>query len=174
MSARTLAFAITVLVLPFAGCAPQPAVVEAPKGPSETESLAAMRAAVMDDYVKAYNAMDADALSMTFAADAVRMNPGKPATVGRDAIAAEFKAIFEELQRTYSSTNLTEAVTDAAVSGDWGYAHGTFQWTGKPKKAGPAQDLAGKWLVIAQRQPGGAWKMSRACWNYDSPVPPAK
>jgi ketosteroid isomerase-like protein len=171
MNAKPLAYAITVLVLLFAGCAQQQAVVDAPKGPTDAESLAALRVSVMDDYVKAYNAMDAAGLSMTFSTDAVRMNPDKPATVGRDAI-AESKAQFEEMQQTYASVSFTEAITDAAVSGDWGYAHGTFQWTAKPKKAGPALDMAGKWLAVAQRQPDGAWKMSRACWNFDAPMPP--
>lgn len=174
MNVKPLAYAIAVATLLFAGCTQQQAVVEAPKGPTEAESLAAMRAAVMDDYVKAYNAMDAAALSMTFTTDAVRMHPDKPATVGRDAIAAEAKALFDELQKTYASFSTTEAIIDSAVSGDWGYARGTFQWTGKPIKAGPAQELAGKWLVVAQRQTDGAWKMSRACWNLDAPPPPAK
>lgn len=174
MNAKPLAYAIAIAILLFAGCTQQQAVVEAPKGPSEAESLAAMRAAVVDDYVKAYNAMDAAALSMTFTADAVRMHPDKPATVGRDAIAAEAKTLFDELQKTYGGFSTTEAIIDAAVSGDWGYAYGTFQWTGKPKKAGPAQELAGKWLAVAQRQTDGAWKISRVCWNFDAPPPPAK
>jgi len=49
----------------------------------------------MTDFTAAYNAADAQAISMFYAPDAVLLPPGQPSVQGREAIAAHYAAAFD-------------------------------------------------------------------------------
>lgn len=173
MNTRWLWVAAGVCALLLTGCAEKAPVVEAPKGPPPAEDLAALKTAVVDDFLKAYNAGDAAGIAAAFTAEGAWMPPNRPAVVGREAMAASLKADFEGIPESFASVTLAEAVVDQSISGDWGYMQGTYEWVATPKKGAPLKTV-GKWLAVARRQPDGSWKMSHFCWNDDAPMPPPK
>lgn len=163
-----------ILALLMTGCAKQP-VEEAAKGPSAQQDVMALRSSVMDAYVNAYNAKDASGAASLYTADAVRMSPDQPATVGREAIEALYKAYFADVQKRYSQVTFSGTSNDAGVSGDLAYISGAFVWSGTPAGGGKPIEIKLKWVTVCQRQTDGAWKIARVCWNSDAPMPaPAK
>lgn len=168
---RNFALAVGTLALLITGCAEKKAVEQAAPKPSAQQDIMALRSSLIDGYANAYNGKDAAGVASLFAADAIRMSPDKPVTVGREAIQSEYQAAFAEIEKLYSQITFAETSNDAAVSGDWAYMSGAWTWSGNPKAGGKPVDLKGKWLMVAQRQPDGAWKITRSCWNSDAPMP---
>lgn len=170
---RLIAISVGILSLLAAGCAEKKEAEKTAPKPSTQQDVMALRTSIMDSYVNAYNAKDPAGLAAIFTDDAVQMHPDKPATIGKAAIEAGYKAELETNQKLYSQVTYSETSNDAGVSGDWAYMAGAFVWSATPAAKGKTVEIKGKWLVVCQRQPGGAWKVTRACWNSDAPMPQA-
>ena len=120
---------------------------------------------VMATYMTATNQGDVGALVGLFSDDAVRLPPNTQALEGIDRIRDNLVTIHE----TYD-IEATVIVEEARFSGDFAVARGTWALTLHPKSGGEPRDDVGKWLNLMERQPNGAWKISRNIWNSNRPA----
>lgn len=135
---------------------------------SRDEDVAAIKA-IYEQHVAAVNACDATATSVGFTEDAIFMPADQPAAIGRDSIRAWFQVYFDQL----TDLSFQESPEEVEVADDWAFARSTFTETATPKDGGAPLDATGKTIVILKRQPDGCWKVHRACWNLDKPLPGA-
>ncbi len=120
----------------------------------------------LEEYIKATNNGDMEAMAATMMKDIVYIAPDcKPMRsidqVKRwakdsffDPFNVKFNAEFENLE----------------VFGDRAYAPGSFQLDLTPKKGGEKIHLTGEFFDIFQ-QAGDEWKLKHCIYNYDQPVP---
>jgi uncharacterized protein (TIGR02246 family) len=126
--------------------------------------------AVSDAYVKATLAGDVKAIAALYTADALEMPPDEPAIKGREAIAAHYtKELAELAKNKMKLSKFALKHTGTAVSGDLAYDAGTYQQT-LTSADGKPMDETGKYVVLLKRE-GGAWKVSHAIYNRDTPPP---
>ena len=76
-----------------------------------------------------------------------------------------FKARVEANDTKMSITPL-----EIVIAGPWAYSRGTFTQDLTAKATGQTVHVDGKFLTIFRKQPSGAWKIYRDCFN--SNVPP--
>ena len=138
----------------------------APKATDTAADEAAIKADPVA-WMNAYNAGDADGVANLYAEDAVLMPPGVPAVTGRAAI-KEFVASDSTQAKAAGLTFKVDEPTGIGVSGDLGWANGTYSVT---DGAGSTVDN-GKYLAVYRRI-DGKWKLIRDTWNSDSPPPAA-
>jgi ketosteroid isomerase-like protein len=170
MKPKMMLLSMIALALLSAGCAKAP-VAEVPKGPSAAEDSAAIRALILDNYVKAYNAADVNGILAVMAPEFIWMPPEEPAVTSREALAAWLEKQFNGFKESGATIQYSASVAGSAVSGDWAYLHLNYVFRSTPKKAGKPAEFKGKALVVCQRQPDGSWKAARAYWNRDEPPP---
>ena len=153
-----IAFTVTfcVFLVLFSACSQKvndPADVQAIKDTQPT-------------FDKAWNAGNAEAVASGFyTADATKMEPNKPAVVGRDAIRALLQKYSDQFSQ--EGRNVAE---DVRVSGDLAVARGTFEGKENLKAGGYSAQFKGKWITAFQRQPDGSWKAFWDIYNSDLPV----
>jgi ketosteroid isomerase-like protein len=107
----------------------------------------------------------ASALAQLWTQDAVRMEPGGPAEVGKVNITAKDKK--EEMNRPRGAAVLSyepqicnvEVIGDHAV--EWGY----FRYVYRPRAGAKPQGGRAKMLRVLRRQADGSWKFSHVIWN---------
>lgn len=127
------------------------------------------REAVMaiEDHIRAaYAVGDADGVAAQYTEDAILMNPGKPAVVGRRAIADNFRPFFANFQG-----ELSQEIEEVEVLGDQAWMRGKIHIKVKAKKGSAKGELHGKYIAVAHRGPDGVWRFSRDIYNYDHPTP---
>ena len=130
------------------------------------KDLAALRA-VDQDWVKAYNAGDADAVASLYDTQAVLLPPGAPGVNGRAAIKAFFVKDTAESQKAGVTFSLGPKPA-GGVSGGMGWQSGTYA---VKDKAGKVVET-GKYLSVSIKK-SGKWRYLRDTWNADgvpSPV----
>jgi len=157
--------ALLLTVLAIVSCAPaaEEAVVE--ETPT-TEADVAATSQHVGAWTAAYNASDADAVAALYADDAILMDEGAPARVGKPAIRDSFVQLFE--LGTYSSVDLVDEVV--VCSQDCLIARGTWTQVFTPRGGSAQPREAGKWVWLIRRQPDGNWKIVWQIWNRDAPV----
>jgi len=128
--------------------------------PDTAADETALRAAAAQWWDR-HNAGDADGVAALHAEDAIVLAPGVPAAVGRPAI-REFMAGDIAAMKSAGVTSGGE-VTSAGVSGDLGWASGTYTVT---DASGTTVDT-GKYLSVYRRA-DGAWLLIRDIWNSDA------
>lgn len=113
---------------------------------------------------------DVAAIVADHAANGVRMAPGRPAIVGRQAISNFVQSVVSDFpKRELELTDIHEK-----VSGKLGYTWGRFSYAYTPTSGGdPARD-AGKYVAVATQDANGCWKHQWVLWNSDTPWPMAK
>jgi len=123
--------------------------------------------ALVDDYAKAVNAKDV-AASVAGMTDATRYyEPHMQALVGKSAIEQLHRGLFDQFDAKFSAP-----VVDVRVTGNLGVAQGTWTQTLTPRAEGAAPIAdSGNYMVVAQRQADGAWKMEGVFPNSDQPMP---
>ena len=127
---------------------------------------AAIRA-INPAWVKAYNAVDAKAISALYAEQAVLLPPGAPAANGNAAIRAYLAKDMAESAKAGVTFSLSPK-TDVGVSGDLGWESGAYA----VKAKSGATVEAGKYLTVYKKT-GGKWLIIRDTWNSDAPPAPA-
>ena len=124
-------------------------------------------------WVKSYNAGDADTVAGLYDEHAVLLPPGAPSVNGRAAI----RAFFANDMAASAKDGLMFALgakPDGGVSGDMGWASGTYT---VKDKSGRIVDT-GKYLSVSKKK-SGKWLYIRDTWNSDGasaaaePAPPA-
>ena len=124
--------------------------------------------AVDQAWVKAYNTGDVDGVANLYDERAVLLPPGAPGVSGRAAIRAFFAKDIAASAKDGVVFSLG-AKPDGGVSGDMGWASGTYV---VKDKSGRVLD-AGKYLSVSQKK-GGKWLYVRDTWNSDGPQAPAE
>jgi len=118
---------------------------------TDTDREAIRRAT--QNYVKADEARDADAMMQIIAEGVVYMPPGSQPFVGRESIRAFFKRHPWE----------TLAETPAEIEGKSDFAIVRGKYTGTAQ----GMPLSGYYIEVWQKQPDGSWRISRKVWNAD-------
>ena len=121
-------------------------------------------AAIEDRIRAAYAIGDAEGVAGQYTEDAILMNPGQPAVVGRQAIAEGFRFFF-----TYFRGELTQEIEEIEVMGDQAWMRGRMQIETTAKKGGAKNRVQGKYIAIARRDADGVWRFARDIYNFDQP-----
>jgi ketosteroid isomerase-like protein len=91
----------------------------------------------------------------------VRLSPGQPAEVGKQAIRESnerWAARSDVKVLSYAPETQDLTITDGWAF-EWAYFTGVFVESGKETR------IRGKRLMVLQKQPDGAWKCARGMWN---------
>ena len=131
------------------------------------KEMAALQA-VDQDWVRAYNAGNADAVASLYDEQAVLLPPGAPAANGRSAIKAFFAKDTAASQKAGVTFGLGTKPA-GGVSGDLGWQSGTYA---VKDKAGKVVET-GKYLSVSTKK-GGKWLYVRDTWNADGAPAPAE
>ena len=118
-----------------------------------------------EQWDKALNAHDPDALASLYAEDATRMHQNVPALKGREAIRTFFKTEFEEIDGVVDNTTV-----NVIVSGEYAICNGTYTAEDKIKSDSTLVHDVGKWVSIRKLQDDGTWKTIIDIWNSDLPA----
>jgi len=135
--------------------------IATPTSGAEPAKEVAAILAVDEVFVKAYNADDVDTVVSLYAEQAVLLPPGAPRAAGTSAIRAFFVVDMAESAKAGAKFVLG-ANPDGGVSGDLGWASGTYAVT---DKAGQVIER-GKYLSVS-RKIDGKWRYIRDTWNAD-------
>jgi ketosteroid isomerase-like protein len=118
------------------------------------------------DDITATIARDADALTALLDDDAVLLQPGAPAIVG--------KAAFHDFMKTAIAKSPSVQVVkyvpdirDIQVAGNVAYEWGYFDAVQKSSDQQAAQSVRAKFIRVMKRQPDGSWKFTRVVWLPD-------
>jgi uncharacterized protein (TIGR02246 family) len=113
---------------------------------------------------------DVDTLATLWTADAVALPPGEQPVVGIDAI----RAWLNRDRMDTSKFEVTEYVLDfkdVRISGDEAIEWGRTSMAMRPKGAPGGVRTSGNIMRVLKRQRDGTWKVARAIWNLERPVP---
>jgi ketosteroid isomerase-like protein len=124
------------------------------------KEMAALQA-VDQNWEKAYNAGNADALASLYDERAVLLPPGAPAVNGRAAIKGFFAKDTADSQKAGVAVSLGPKPA-GGVSGDMGWQSGTYAVKDKTGKVVET----GKYLSVSMKK-GGKWLYVRDTWNAD-------
>jgi len=121
---------------------------------------------VLADFDAAWEADKIDAATDGYyTSDAMRLEPNRPALVGREAIRTAFHSYGDKF--TWKGRDVAE---DVRVSGDLAVVRGTGSGTTSSKTPGITRTGKSKWIAAYARQTDGSWKVIFDCINSDLPV----
>jgi len=107
---------------------------------------------------------DPKALADLFTDDAVLLEPGNAAVVGRPAILAE----NQKDRAAHPDSKIVSykpVIQDLQIRGDWAYEWDTFDASYRESADTQPKSFRAKALRILHRQPDGSWKFSHVMWN---------
>jgi ketosteroid isomerase-like protein len=150
-----------VLTMGMAICLVLSVGCQRPEGLSEADR-AAIRQADAND-MKLMNAKDWKGDLALYTDDAIQLPPNQTAVQGKAAMQAWLEA-FPPF------SNFKEESLEIQGQGDLAYDRGTYSMTVTPPGLAPIEDH-GKYLTIWRKQADGSWKVARAIFNSDLPLP---
>lgn len=196
-----IALPLTLAISLAAACAPAPPREEttaedttagntsASAGTAAPEQDTGAVGQVRDQYIAAVNDGDLDRVASFWSEDGVLMPPGQPAAVGKPAVVAWYRNMFNQVD---ADIDIRSAETQ--ITGDWAYDRGTFTMTLAPRQPGatgadtpagtapgpaaadvktPSPSQTYNYLVMLHRDPGG-WRLARNIWSPEAmPAPGA-
>src|SRR5947207_10463743 len=98
----------------------------------------------------------ADELAKLWDSEAVRIQPGRAAEVGKSVIYADDKHWEASADRAKTLCYKPE-IKDVQVAGDWAFEWGYFSY----KDSSSSKPMRGKVLRVMKRQSDGSWKFAR-------------
>ncbi|MBI3473088.1 MAG: SgcJ/EcaC family oxidoreductase [Candidatus Solibacter usitatus] len=113
----------------------------------------------------AINASNETRYAALFTGDGVLMPYNAPQVAGQDNIRAWAHDMFNRFN--FAETMLPPE--EIEVAGHLAFVRGSYTQTVTPKGGGEQVQLAGKYLVVFERQPEGTWKLAQAIWNPNNP-----
>lgn len=127
--------------------------------------------ALLDDWVRLYNACDfLELVSAFYAENAVLLSPVEPPRKGREDILAGYqRASLVNDERVERSV-----IKDIRVSGDLASAWGLDSGVTTPRNGSGPSPYAVQWLMTFERRPDGSWKCVYEMWDEAPPEAPAK
>ncbi len=105
-------------------------------------------------FAKSVAAGGGKAFGTWFADDAVTLNNGKPAVLGRSAIAAQAQWDPKTYQLTW-----TPQGAQMGPSNDMGFTWGRYEGHSKDKNGEPVV-ISGRYFTVWKKLPGGEWKVA--------------
>jgi ketosteroid isomerase-like protein len=105
-------------------------------------------------FAKAVETGGGQAFGAWFADDAVTLNNGKPAVLGRTAIAAQAQWDPKTYQLTW-----TPQGAQMGPSNDMGFTWGHYEGHSKDKNGGPVV-ITGRYFTVWKKLPDGTWKVA--------------
>jgi len=159
------AIAVVALVALAAGGHGQPGTAAQSGTPADRQAISQIR----NQEIASFSSGDVEQLLSLCTDDLVLMPPNEPTLVGKDAVRAWARAMYQEfkIQGSYTST------ADLRVVGDWAFERMSFKLTLTPVGGGAAMEDVGKGFHVYRRE-GGAWKIALDIWNSDTPVAVAR
>jgi uncharacterized protein (TIGR02246 family) len=107
---------------------------------------------------------DPQALADLFAEDAVLLEPGSAAVIGKAAILAGNKK--EQAEHPGAKImSYKPDIRDIQIAEGWAYEWGYFDSSFRESEKSELKSFRGKALRILRRQPDGSWKFARVMWN---------
>jgi uncharacterized protein (TIGR02246 family) len=104
------------------------------------------------------------ALAELWSDDAVRLEPGKQAEIGKPAIRAADER--EKAARPKAKVvSYAPEIKDVRIEGDSAFEWGYFTGSYKETPDGEVKAFRGKLLRVLQKQGDGSWKFARVMWN---------
>ncbi|MFC2115153.1 YybH family protein [Bacteroidota bacterium] len=129
---------------------------------------------VLGTYILGVNNDDLDLFISAWCDDAIRMESGYPAIIGKEIIRAHFKKIgFDNFNCNIDLYGEIEV----EVSGDLAFSHANYILSITPKEGGSTTLFDGKVVDIYKRQADGSWKIyidspnSNPTWSNDTLSP---
>jgi ketosteroid isomerase-like protein len=107
---------------------------------------------------------DAMALSELWTDDAVRLEPGGPAEIGKQLIYTEDKKGRVEHPHLKILTYSPE-IRDIKIVDGWAFEWGYFNSSYRESPNSEVKSLRGKLLRVLRKQSDGSWKFARVMWN---------
>ena len=150
-----LAF-INAVVITFVAV---PLVAAADNRSSESSSEEADRIAIERLHrqdVEATLSDKADELAKLWDTEAVRIQPGRPAEIGKVEIYANDKRWEAKPDRPRTLCYKSD-IKDVRIAGEWAFEWGYISY----KDSSNPKPMRGKVLRVMKRQPDGSWKFSR-------------
>ncbi len=111
---------------------------------------------------------DADQLAKLWVEEAVRLQPGSPAEIGKATIYANDKRWQANLHGGRTLSYKPE-VKDLQIVNDWAFEWGTFEVRFRESEHGNEKTLKGKMLRVLKKQSDGSWKFARVMALIDAP-----
>ena len=124
---------------------------------------------LMVDLDAAVAAGDLDGFMSFLAEDFVDMPANEPTIVGKEALRAHHEPLFEGL-----NLRVTHEPVETRAFGDVVIQRGAGVGEIAPKAGGAALILDQKYLFVFKRQEDGTFKLWRAIFNDNAPVPAAQ
>jgi uncharacterized protein (TIGR02246 family) len=123
----------------------------------QEKDLAAIQSFIKQD-IAATLSQDQTALSDLWTNDAVRLGPGAPVDIGREAIRATNER-FKAAQAGLRVISYVPEIKDVTIAGDWAFYWGYF--TASYVAGGEEKRMRAKVLAVLRKQPDGSWKCAR-------------
>ena len=98
----------------------------------------------------------ADELAKLWDSEAVRIQPGRPAEIGKVEIYANDKRWEAKPDRPRTLCYKSD-IKDVRIAGEWAFEWGYISY----KDSSDPKPMRGKVLRVMKRQPDGSWKFSR-------------
>jgi uncharacterized protein (TIGR02246 family) len=124
------------------------------------------------DWLKAYQAKDADKIASFYAEDASVINPGLPVVTGKADILSMFRK--ELTDKNFSVTFPPSDKVVVSKSGDMAYTQGSYTVTYTDPKTKKPMLKKGKFVEVYMKQADGNWKDVVDIGNSDGPATPMK
>jgi uncharacterized protein (TIGR02246 family) len=149
-------FAAIGLLASLGACSSPPAADPGGVTLSQVEATAIIDR-LSEEWFAAVSAGDLAKAVEQYTDDAVRMEPGGPTMVGKEAILAWLQSQSDRY--TFDTSYVTDEVL--VLAPDWILMRNHGEHTATPKGGGDVIHLREKWLGLVQRQPDGSWKYRR-------------
>lgn len=129
------------------------------------DQLSAIEATAVG-YLTAFGRADVTAVLATYADDGVLMGPGRPAAVGKDALALVYPGVFAAVgfDMAYEINEVVQ------TSADWAFVRSATKGTETNKATGVVTHAAYQELFLLRKSPLGEWKIARYCTSKISPA----
>src|SRR5206468_8366448 len=144
LAALAVALALTTAIV----------LVEKENGSTQQAKLQIERLHQLD--IEATLSDKADELAKLWDSEAVRIQPGGPAEVGKATILANDKRWEAKSDRSHTLCYKPE-IQDLQIAGDWAFEWGYFSY----KDSSTPKAMRGKVLRVIKRQPDSSWKFAR-------------
>jgi len=139
------------------------------RGEQTNASVQADLAAIGDvrqQLIDALNADDIEGIMAGLTADHLTMPPNEPTPQTLDALRS-----WHERRIAAFNMNLVVSSSEVKIGRDWAIDHFSDTVTLIPRDGGASIQDTHKTLWIWHREADGSWKLSRAIWNSDDPIP---
>jgi uncharacterized protein (TIGR02246 family) len=107
---------------------------------------------------------DPAALANLFTSDAVLLEPGSPAVIGKSAILAE-NGREKASHPGFREWSYTPEIQDIQIVDDWAIEWGDFDAIYCESPGSEVKRFRGESLRVLKRQRDGSWKFARVMWN---------